>query len=438
MPLLVILFAILILFALISLFKINAFLSLLITSFIVGLFNNMGPAKILLSITSGLGITFGSLALIIIFGVMLGKILEDSGAAYQVSNRLIEIFGLKKIQIALVLTGFLVGLPMIYNAGFLVLIPFIYSLYSSTKLPLIYLGLPICAALSVTHGFLPPHPAPSSIAYLFHANINKTLLYGLIVAIPTIIICGPLLSNLYKKINLLPPKELFSAKDYNNQPLPSLSSSILTVLSPVILILIGAILQMFSISDSKTVKFIMFLSDPTIALFIAVFIGIYFLGIKQKRKVTDIMKSLSESVTGVTMILLIICSGGAFKQILSDSGSANYIKILTDGFHMNPYILTWGIAAMLRFAIGSATVAGITAAGITLPLIAGTNSSPELMVLATGAGSLMFSHFNDIGFWMFKEYFNATIKQTFAIWTVMETTIGIIGLIGVLLLSHFI
>jgi Gnt-I system high-affinity gluconate transporter len=195
---------------------------------------------------------------------------------------------------------------------------------------------------------------------------------------------------------------------------------------------------MFSISDSKTVKFIMFLSDPTIALFIAVFIGIYFLGIKQKRKITGIMKSLSESVTGVTMILLIICSGGAFKQVLSDSGSANYIKILTDGFHMNPYILTWGIAALLRFAIGSATVAGITAAGMTLPLIAGTNSSPELMVLATGAGSLMFSHFNDIGFWMFKEYFNATIKQTFAIWTVMETTIGIIGLIGVLLLSHFI
>jgi gluconate transporter len=340
MPLLIIISAIVILFVLISVFKINAFLSLLITSFVVGLFSNMGATTILHSITSGLGSTFGNLALVIIFGVMLGKILEDSGASYQISNRLIVLFGLRKIQVAIVITGFLVGLPMIYNAGFLVLIPLIYSLASSTKLPLIYLGLPLCAALSVTHGFLPPHPAPTSIAYLFQANINKTLLYGLIVAIPAIIISGPVLSRLYKKINLQPPKELFVPRNYNGQTLPSLTASLLTVLSPVILILTGAVVQMFLISGSKAVKFLLFLSDPSVALFIALFIGIYLLGIRQKRKMADIMKSLSESASGVTMILLIIASGGAFKQVLTDSGSSEYIKIITYGLHINPLILT--------------------------------------------------------------------------------------------------
>ena len=209
MPLIVIVAGIILLFVLISVFKISAFLSLLITSFAVGLLNRMEPGAILQSIASGLGSTMGSLALIIVFGAMLGKLLEESGAAFQITHKLVDLFGLGKIQIAIMITGFLVGLPMIYNAGFLVLIPLIYALAHSTKLPLIYLGLPLCAALSVTHGFLPPHPAPTSIAFIFHANPNLTLLYGMIVAIPSILIAGPLLSRFYTKWDLVPPKELF-------------------------------------------------------------------------------------------------------------------------------------------------------------------------------------------------------------------------------------
>src|SRR5665647_3547175 len=357
MPLIIIVAGIILLFILISVYKISAFLALLITSFAVGLLSGMEPLVILQSITDGLGSTMGSLALIIVFGAMLGKLLEESGAAYQITNKLIDLFGLARIQIAIMITGFLVGLPMIYNAGFLVLIPLIYALAASTKLPLIYLGLPLCAALSVTHGFLPPHPAPTSIAFIFHANPNLTLMYGMMVAIPAIIIAGPLLSRFYTK---------------------------------------------------------------------------------WKRKMSDLMKTLSDSASGVAMILLIIASGGAFKQVLVDSGTADYIKVMASGFSMSPLILTWFVAALIRFAIGSATVSCITAAGLTLPLIEGTGVSPELMVIATGAGSLMWSHFNDIGFWMFKEYFNTTIKQTFLVWTVMETLIGIIGLIGVLILSQFI
>ncbi len=438
MPLIIIIAGIVLLFFLISVYKISAFLSLLITSFAVGLLNSMEPLTILQSITAGLGSTMGSLALIIVFGAMLGKLLEESGAAYQITNKLVDLFGLGKIQIAIMITGFLVGLPMIYNAGFLVLIPLIYALASSTKLPLIYVGLPLCAALSVTHGFLPPHPAPTSIAFIFHADPNLTLLYGTIVAIPSIIIAGPLLSRFYMNWKLMPPKELFVARDFTEAELPSLGASLITALSPIFLMLSGSILQMALPVESSNIKILKFFSDPTIALFFAVFIGVYLLGIRKKRKMSDLMKTLSDSSSSVAMILLIIASGGAFKQVLVDSGTAEYIKEIASGFNVSPLVLTWLVASLIRFAIGSATVSCITAAGLTLPLIEGSGVSRELMVIATGAGSLMLSHFNDTGFWMFKEYFNATIKQTFAVWTVMETLIGITGLIGVLILSYLI
>jgi gluconate transporter len=380
----------------------------------------------------------GSLALIIIFGAMLGKLLEESGAAYQITHKLVTLFGLKYIQAAIMVTSFLVGLPLVYNAGFLVLIPLIYALAASTRLPLIYLGLPFLAALSVTHGFLPPHPAPTSVAFIFHADVNKTLLYGLCVAIPAIVIAGPLLSRLYRKWELTPPPALFSAREFTKDELPSLTSSLVTALSPIILMLTGAILLIAVGADSANGKLLKFISDPTIALFLAVFLGIYLLGLRRNKTMSGLMKSLSDSASGVAIILLIIAAGGSFKQVLLDSGTADYIKQLAKGFQMSPLILTWLVAALIRFSLGSATVACITAAGLTLPFIEGTGVSPELMVIATGAGSLTFSHFNDTGFWMFKEYFNTSIKQTFAVWTVMETLIGILGLAGVLILNQVI
>lgn len=437
MSLVFVFIGILLLFLLISVFKVNAFLSLLVVSFAVGLMNHMGVFQILTSITTGIGNTLGNLVLVIVFGAMLGKLLEYSGAAYQITNSLISLFGVKNIQIAVTVTGFLVGLPMVYNAGFLVLIPLIYTLAKTTKLPLIYLGLPLCASLSVTHGFLPPHPAPTSVAFIFNANVNKTLLLGTIVAIPTIIIAGLVLSKFYKKIKLEPPVGIYQFKEFKNDELPSLTSSFVTALSPIILILLGAITPFFIYSE-KAIQVFKFIADPAIALFLSVFIGVYFLGIKRGNKVSDIMDKLSGSVSGIAMILLIIAAGGAFKQVLTDSGTGNYIKQVTSGLNYSPLILTWAIAALLRFAMGSATVACMTAAGLTLPMIQGSGVSPELMVIATGAGSLMFSHFNDIGFWMFKEYFNASVRQTFAVWTVMETLVGILGIIGVLILSIWV
>ena len=438
MPLIIIFLAIALLFVLVTVFKIHAFLALLITSFAVGVLNHMDALAILKSITDGLGSTMGSITLVIVVGAMLGKLLEESGAAYQITDKLVELFGLSKIQIAIMITGFLVGLPMIYNAGFLVLIPLIYAFAFSTKLPLIYLGLPLCAALSVTHGFLPPHPAPTAVAAILHANPNLTLMYGIIVAIPAIIIAGPLLSRFYKNWKLIPPANLFVPRVFKKEELPSLSASLFTALSPILLMLSGAVIQMALPAEANNNKFLKFISDPNIALFASVFIGIYLLGIRKGKKMADIMKTLADSSASVTMILLIIASGGAFKQVLADSGSAEYIKVVASGFNLSPLVLAWSVATLIRFTIGSATVSCITAAGLTAPLIVGTNVSPELMVIAAGAGSLMLSHFNDIGFWLFKEYFNTSIKQTFAVWTVMETTIGVIGLIGVMILSHLI
>lgn len=436
MPLIIIALGVLFLLILMSVFKLNAFFSLLITAFVVGLLNHMGANEIIASISFGIGETMGSLILILTFGAMLGKLIEESGAALAITYRLNRIFGEKYIQVAIMITGFLVGLPMIYNASFLVLIPLIYTFASTSKKSLLFLGIPLSASLSVAHAYLPPHPAPTAVSIIYGADVNLSLLYGLIPCIPAIILAGPVLSFFFRKTYIVPPANLYTPREYKIEELPSLGISLFTTLIPVILMLIGAV---FSLSvgenGNKTILSVaQFISNPNFALFVAVIIGIYTLGIRRGKQMKDIMKSLEKSAGSIAMVILIIAGGGALKQVLLDSGIADYIKEMVMGFDFNPIIMAWVIAALLRLAVGSATVATITAAGIMLPVVAATHVSPELMVLATGSGSLMFSHFNDIGFWMFKEYYNVSIKQTFQIWTVMESIVAIVGLITVLIL----
>ena len=440
MPLAIVGIGILILLILMTIFKLNAFISLLVTSFIVAVLNQMGINDALVSIIHGLGDTLGSMILILTFGAMLGKLIEESGAALSIANKLTKIFGQKYIQYAIVVTGFLVGLPMIYNASFLVLIPLIYTLSKASKLPLLYLGIPLSASLSVAHAYLPPHPAPVAISVIYGADVNVALLYGLIPCIPAIFIAGLLLSKFFSKLQVSPPKNLFEYQEIPKDKLPSLSISLFTALSPVLFMLFGAVIS-FTIGNKEETWWIsiaQFISNPNIALFISVIIGLYTLGFRQKRNMSDLMKDLEKSVAGIAMIILIIGSGGALKQVLFDSGVADYIKDVTIGMNFNPIIMSWVVAALLRLAIGSATVSTITAAGIMLPIVIASGVKPELMVLATGSGSLMFSHFNDVGFWMFKEFFNVSIKQTFQIWTVMECLIGIIGLLTVLAIDSII
>jgi gluconate transporter len=435
MPLVTIAVAVVLLLVLISRFKFNAFLALLLSSFLVGVLNGLPVGTILESILKGIGSTMGSLALVLAFGAMLGKLIEESGAAHSITYSLTNLFGVKRIQLALLLTGFLVGLPMIYNASFLVLIPLVYTFSTTTGLPLMYLGIPLSAALSVTHGYLPPHPAPTAVAVMYKADPNLTLLYGIVVAIPAVILGGPVLSLFFRKFRNTPPAGLYTPRQFKREELPGMGISLFTTLIPVLLMLAGAIATMAYPAGSGIARLFKFVSDPNVALLLAVLVGSYTLGLRRGRKMDDIMKSLAESVNSIAMILLIIAAGGAFKQVLLDGGVGDYMARMASTLKLSPLLLAWSTAALLRVSLGSATVATITAAGIVLPTLAGSGVRPELVVLATGSGSLMLSHFNDVGFWMFKEYYNLDIKHTFLIWTTLETIVGLAGLGGVLVLN---
>jgi len=442
MPLVIVGIGIVFLLILVTWFKLNAFISLLITSFLVGILSGMNLTATLDSMLKGIGDTLGKIVLILAFGAILGKMLEVSGAAHSMTYRLTELIGLKRIQYALLITGFLIGLPMMYNAGFLVLIPLIYAFATTTKLPMIWLALPLCSALSVAHCFLPPHPAPTYVSFIYGANVNMVLLYGLIPMIPACLLGGILLSKFFRKLEVKPPAELFQERQFTKEELPGLGISVLTAILPVILMLMGTVVDLFFGTESSKaggiLSFIKFFSDANIALFTAVIFSLWSLGIRRGKRMDDLMKIAAASIGAVSMIILIIGAGGAFSQVLKDSNVTEYIRSFAAGIRMNPLLMAFAIAAIFRLAIGSATVSTLTTAPIMLPIAQQTGISPELMVLATGAGSVMWSHFNDTGFWMFKEYFNLTIKQTFLSWTVMECIIGISGIITVLLMNMVI
>jgi len=437
MPLLIVISGIVLLFILIAVFKLNAFISFVIVCLLVGIFQGMALDSVIQSIQTGIGNTLGFLVMILGLGAMLGKLVADSGAAQRITSKLVSKFGLKHVQWALVLAGFIVGIPMFYSVGFVILIPLVYTVAASTGLPLIYVGLPMLASLSVTHGFLPPHPAPTAIAVMFKADIGKTLLYGILIAIPAIVVAGPLFTRTIKKVKGTPLKEFYNPVLLSDEEMPGMKISVISALLPVILIAFSTITSQF-IDDGLLKNVIEFIGNPVIAMLISVLVAIYTLGLARGKKMEELMNSISSSVSSITMVLLIIAGAGALKQILIDSGVSNYIADLLKDSSMSPLILAWLIATVIRVCVGSATVAGLTAAGIVLPLVSSTGISPELMVLAIGSGSLMLSHVNDGGFWMFKEYFNLSVKETLSTWTVMETTVGVMGLIGVLILNTFI
>lgn len=438
MSVLILIASILLLLVLISGAKINAFIALIITAFFAGIAKGMDFIALINSIQLGVGSTLGSLILIIAYGVILGNLLSDSGAAQRISSVMIQSFGIKHIKWAMVITGFSVGISMFYNAGFVILIPMVFAVAKSTKQPIIYLGIAMASALSITHGFLPPHPGPTAISVIFKADIGKTLLYGLVVSIPALIVAGIIFPEFVKKIQAFPPKGLFESKTFTAAEMPSFKISLLTALVPVILMAIATFSSLVLPEKSAFRSLLLFIGDPNMAMLIAVIFALFALGIFRGRKMQDLMTNSNTALGSATMIILIIGAGGAFKQVLIDSGMGTDLSILFEKSTLSPLFLGWTVATIIRIALGSATVAGLTAAGIVQPLVIASGVSPELMVLSIGAGSLMCSHVNDTGFWMFKEYFGISVSDTFKTWTVMETIIGIMGLIGVLLLNIWI
>lgn len=434
MHFLLVLFGILLLVALISWGKVNAFLAFLVVSVLTGLLLGIPFEGIAMSVYKGIGDTVGQLAIVIVLGAMLGKIVAESGAAQRIAGTMMHFFGEKYVQWALMVTGFVIGIPLFYNVGFVLMVPLIFSVAYRYKLPAVYIGVPMLASMSVTHGYLPPHPAPSALVVQFHANMGKTLLYGMGIAIPAVILAGPVYSRTLKHIVATPLEGLVAAEKPEAQ-LPGIFNSLFSSLMPVIL-LMGTTLVPILFRMPESWKGVMaFLGDPSIILILAIATATYTLGIRSGMSMAKITRTYEEAIKDISVILLIVAGSGALKEVFSDSGVSKEIAVILQDWPIHPLVLGWLMAAIIRVCLGSATVAGLTAAGIILPLTTRMHVDPNLMVLSIGAGSLFFSHVNDSGFWMFKEYFNLSIRDTIRSWSLMESIVSLTGLAGVLVLN---
>ena len=304
--------------------KLDTFISFMVVSVGLGLACGLDIHRITDAIQKGIGSIMGSLVIILGFGAMLGKLIADSGAAQQITQSLVRLSGIRKIQWAMALAGFLVGLPMFYSAGFMVLLPLVYSVGAATGLPLLYLGIPVLAALSVAHGFLPPHPSPTAIARQLHADIGKTILYGIIVGLPTIVLSGIVFGRTLRRYKSTPNLSLLTVKLMEPQQLPGLGLSLLTALMPLILLTITSTFGLIS-GNGALKKTITFIGDPDIAMLISVLAGLYFLGLRRGKSMRELMRTLEDAFKGVAPFMLIIAGAGGFMQVMTEGGVNTYI-----------------------------------------------------------------------------------------------------------------
>jgi gluconate transporter len=411
--------------------KVNPFLALIVAAFVTAMVAGLDINDCLTSIEKGVGQTLGSTLLILTLGGAYGSMLEKSGAIQAVTKGMLFTWGVSKIQWTIMVISFLVGLPLFYNAAFILLFPLVSGLIQQTGLPARFLALPMVAALSITHALTPPHPAPSALATMLHANIAQTLIWGLCIALPAAVVGGPLLSSFFKKEKATETQPPAIDQDQG----PGRKLSLMMAVLPIVLITMGSLENKLTFAPLKVI-FTLF-SLPTTAMLISLLIAAWFLGIKRNHALSEIMQWLTKGMEGIFNILLIIAAGGAFKEVLVITGVADTLTNMAGAWAIHPLLFGWMLAAMIRVAIGSATVAALTAAGLMAPGLVQMNVSPELMVLSIGSGSIFFSHLNDAGFWMFKEFFQLTIKETFLSWTLMESCISLMGLAGVWIIYMF-
>lgn len=449
-PLIIVAIGIAVLLLLIMKFNLNTFISLVVVSFFIAFALGMPIADIVDSIQGGLGNTLGGIALVFGLGAILGKLIADAGGAQRIAMTLIDKFGEKRIQWAVLVAGFVLGIALFFEVGLVLLIPIVYQISKQTNISFLWLGLPMTTALSVTHAFLPPHPGPTVIAQQFDANIGLVLLYGFIISIPTVILAGPLFTVFARKFvptafEKEPTGSMASigdAKQFKLEDTPGFAVSAFTALFPVILMALATIVSLFE--DTLGMKgnwffdLIGLIGAPTTVMLLSVLLALYTMGIARNIPMSDLMKSAESSIAAIGMMLLILGAGGSLKQVLLDGGVGDTVAVIFADSTMSPLILAWLIAALMRVAQGSATVAALATAGLVMPMMTGTDVNVELMVLATGAGSIIASHVNDTGFWIVKESFGLSMKETFGTWTVLETLISVFGLIFVLVLSLFV
>lgn len=443
MPLFWVFVGIVLLILLIVKFKLNTYVSLLVTAVFLALVLGIPVDKIGPAIETGIGGQLGHLAIVFGLGSMIGKLVSDTGGGYRIANTLIQKFGRKQIQIAIILASFIVGIALFFEVGLVVLLPILFVIASELKIPLLYLGIPMAATLNTAHAFLPPHPAPTAVAGVFNASIGQVLLLGIIAAIPTIIIAGPIFNIVLKKVyprvyHKETPNVFGEFKTFKIEETPGFGISILTSMMPVILIGIATILEPFLSTKSVIGQTITFIGSPDIAMLLSLIFAVFTMGVMRHVKMTDIGNTLTESIKQIAMMLLIIGGGGALKEVLIEGGISDYVSALFAGTSMSPIIAAWLITAVLRVSLGSSTVAGITAAGLIAPLVASSTINPALIVLAIGAGSVFADHVNDAGFWMIKEYFGLSLKETLLSWTTLTSVLAVAGLGSVLVLSLFV
>jgi GntP family gluconate:H+ symporter len=432
------LLAVALLIVLIARFKLHPFIALIIVSLGLGAAAGMPLARVVKAFLDGVGGVLGFIAIVLGLGTMLGKMMAESGGATRIATTLIARFGETRVHWAIMFVAFIVGIPVFFQVGFVLLIPLIFTIARRTGMSLVKIGIPLVAGLSVVHGMVPPHPAAMLATQAFEADVGLTIAFAILVGLPTAALAGPIFASWIAPRVALPADNPIATQLAGEVPreLPSFGISVFTVLLPVILMLCASIADVTLDATNPVRATLDFLGSPFVSLLLALLFSFWSLGYRRRLTRDQILKFTNDCLAPTAAILLVIGAGGGFNRVLLESGVGTAIADQALGSHVSPLLLAWTVAALIRVATGSATVAMTTAAGIVAPIAMATpGTSPELLVLATGAGSLVLSHVNDSGFWLIKEYFNMTVAQTLKTWTVAETIIGVAGLVFTLLLS---
>jgi GntP family gluconate:H+ symporter len=426
------------LIVLIARFKWHPFVALIVVSLAMGVSAGMPAGAAVRAFQDGVGNVLGFIAIVVGLGTMLGKMMAESGAAARIATTLIALFGERRVHWAIMVVAFIVGIPVFFQVGFVLLVPLVFTIARRTGMSLIKIGIPLVAGLSVVHGLLPPHPAAMLAVGAYNADVGLTILYGLLVGLPTAALAGPIFA-VWIAPRIILPAENPLARQFEGdsaQATPGFGISLFTVLIPVILMLLASAGDLALDSASPIRSALHFIGHPIVALLIALLFSFWSLGRARHFTREEVLKFCNDCLGPTATILLVIGAGGGFNQVLVQSGVGRAIADVALGSHASPLLLAWTVAALIRVATGSATVAMTTAAGIVAPIALATpGTNAELLVLATGAGSLVLSHVNDAGFWLIKEFFGMSVSQTLKTWTVAETIIGVAGLAFTMLLS---
>jgi Gnt-I system low-affinity gluconate transporter len=436
--LLIVAAAVMLLLLLVLKAKIHAFISLLITSAFVGILAGMPLKEILTAIQKGMGDTLGFIAVVVGLGAIFGQILESSGGAHSLADYLLRKFGQSRASWAMVLTGFIVAIPVFFDVGLIIMIPIIYALSRKTGRSLLLFGIPLLAGLAVAHSFIPPTPGPVAVSEIIGAKLGNVIPMGLLLGVPTAIIAGPLFGKFIAgKIKIMPPSELAEPGEANQEkdPLPSFWLIIILIGIPLVLIVVSTftdtIINGRGLPSSTFTNILIFIGHPFSALIIATLLAIWLLGLRRGMSRKKIMSLSTRALGPAGIIILVTGAGGVLKEVLVESGIGESLASSVAGANLSPILLAWIIAAIVRVTQGSATVAMITAGGMMAPLLpAFALDGPHmaLIVIAISSGATMASHVNDSGFWLVSKYFGMDERQTLKSWTVMESIIALCGL----------